>query len=137
MPNQVSRSNWRVPRIRDCSKQWPRAAVVLLVTCGLLTTARGAENSAGMGLLNLTSVPITQIYASPAGQNTFSSDQIPMNPEGEIDRNKILRLTGFAPGRYVLRITDNSGRVCWARNVDLQVNKVVSLQDEDLTDCDP
>lgn len=115
--------------------------MALLVTCGLLTTARGAENSAGnsagMGLLNLTSVPITQVYASRTGQNTFSSDQIPMNPEGEIDRNKILRLTGFAPGRYVLRITDNSGRVCWARNVDLQVNKVVSLQDEDLKDCNP
>jgi hypothetical protein len=137
MPNQVSRRNWRMPRIRDCSKQWPRAAVALLMIGGPLTTARGAENSAGMGILNLTSAPIAEVYASPAGQNTFSSDQIPLNPVGEIDRNKILRLTGFAPGRYLLRITDNSGRVCWARNVDLQVNKIVSLQDEDLRDCDP
>ena len=111
--------------------------MALLMIGGPLTTARGAENSAGMGILNLTPAPITEVYASRAGQNTFSSDQIQLNPVGEIDHNKILRLTGFAPGRYLLRITDNSGRVCWARNVDLQVNKIVSLQNEDLTDCDP
>ena len=137
MPNQVGRNNRRILRIRVCWKPWRRAIAALLMIGGLLTTARGAENDAGMGIRNLTSVPITQIYASRAGQNTFSADQIPLNPEGEIDHNKVLGLTGFAPGRYLLRITDNAGRVCWARNVDLQVNKVVSLQDADLRDCDP
>ena len=138
MLNQVSRSNRQIPHIRRARwKRWPLAAAALLTIGTLLTTARAADDNVGMGLLNLTSSPITQVYASPAGQDTFSADQVALIPGGEIDHNKILGLTGLAPGRYLLRITDNSGRVCWARNVNLQVNEVAPLRDADLTDCDP
>ena len=109
----------------------------LLIVGGLMTTAQGAESGEGIALRNLTSAPITQVYISPAGQNTFSADQIALIPGGAVDHDKTLKLAGISPGRYLLRVTDNTGRVCWVRNIALEANQVVPVQDKDLTDCDP
>jgi hypothetical protein len=138
MLKQVTRSNQRTPHPgRGCGERWPFIGAALLIVSGLMAPAQAAESGAAIGLRNLTSAPITQVYISPAGQNTFSSDQIALIPGGAVDHDKTLKLTGIAPGRYLLRVTDNAGRVCWVRNITLEANQVVSVQDKDLTDCDP
>ncbi|HZC95893.1 MAG TPA: hypothetical protein VE267_07190 [Bradyrhizobium sp.] len=90
-----------------------------------------------MGIRNLTSATITELNASPVGQNTFGPVQIALVPGHAVDHDKILKLTDTAPGRYELRISDNTGRVCWVRNIALEANEAVPMQDKDLTDCDP
>lgn len=125
------------PPGRGCRQTWAFAGAALAIVGGLTAAAQAAESDTSPGLRNLTSAPITQVYMSPAGQDTFGPDQIALVPGGEVGHDKILGLTGIAPGRYLLRVTDNTGRVCWVRNVTLEANQVVSLLDKDLTDCDP
>jgi hypothetical protein len=122
---------------RPCRQKWPCTGVALVIVGGLMTTVQAAESGEGMGLRNLTSATITQLYASPVGQNTFGPDQIALVPGHAVDHDKILKPTDIAPGRYELRISDNTGRVCWVRNITLEANEVVPLQDKDLTDCKP
>jgi hypothetical protein len=63
--------------------------------------SEAAESDTGPGLRNLTSAPMTQVYMSPAGQDTFGPDQIALVPGGEVGHDKILELAGIAPGRYL------------------------------------
>jgi hypothetical protein len=122
---------------RDYQPNWLFTGAALLIVGGLMAAARGAESGESIALRNLTSVPITQVYILPAGQNTFSADQIALIPGGAVDHDEILKLTGISPGRYLLRVTDNTGRGCWVCNIILEANQVVPVQDKDLTDCDP
>jgi hypothetical protein len=138
MTKQAIRSNHHTPHAsRHRPQTWSFAGLALLMLGGLLTRAQATEDDENMGLRNLTSAPITQVYISPAGQNTFSRDQIALIPGGAVDHGKVLKLNGVGPGSYLLRVTDSAGRVCWVRNVRLEPNEVVSVQDKDLTDCDP
>jgi hypothetical protein len=138
MAKQMTRSNQRTPPLgRLCRQKWSCTGAALFIFGGLMATAQAAESGEGMGLRNLTSATITQLYASPVGQNTFGSDQIALVPGHAVYHGKILKLTDTAPARYELRIADNTGRVCWVRNITLEANEVVPLQDKDLTDCKP
>jgi hypothetical protein len=104
---------------------------------GLMATVQAAESGEGMGIRNLTSATITELNASPVGQNTFGPDQIALVPGHAVDHDKILKLADTAPGHYELRIADNTGRVCWVRHIALEADAAVPLQDKDLTDCRP
>jgi hypothetical protein len=122
---------------RHRPETWPVAGFALSMVGALLPAAQATASNENVALRNLTSAPITQVYISPAGQNTFGRDQIALIPGGEVDQGKVLKLTGIGPGSYLLRVTDNAGRVCWVRDVKLEPNEVVSVHDDDLTDCDP
>ena len=109
------------------------------MVAALTVATAAAESGSGKGIRvwNLTSSTIKHLYLSPAGQDAFGPDQCALDPDGAVDHDERLKLTGIAPGRYDLKIADKSGRVCVVRNLALQANKVVSVQDGDLTDCHP
>jgi hypothetical protein len=138
MAKQSTRRHQRTPHpSRVCGLKWLRASATLLLVGAFAATAHAADTGEDISLRNLTSAPITQLYVSPTGQNTFGPDQIAVIPGRAVDQDKSLKLTGIGPGRYDLRVTDSSGRVCWVRNITLEANKTIPLPDKDLTDCNP
>jgi hypothetical protein len=106
----------------------------LLLCLGLIPGALAAEGK-GIRFWNLTSATITNLSLAPAGKDAFGPDLGPNDPDGTVDHDERLKLTGVTPGRYDLKLTDSGGRVCFVRNRLLEANKVFSVQDTDLTDC--
>jgi hypothetical protein len=45
-----------------------------------------------------------------------------------------LRITGVEPGRYDVKLSDKTGRVCIVRNV-VREGAVFSIEEKQLTDC--
>ena len=110
MAKQPTRSNQRTaPPGRLLRKKWPCTGAALFMVGGVMATAQAAESSEGMGLRNLTSATITQLYASQVGQNTFGQDQVALIPGHAVAHDKILKLTDTAPGHYELRIATTRG----------------------------
>jgi hypothetical protein len=46
-----------------------------------------------------------------------------------------LRITGVEPGRYDVKLSDRTGRVCIVRNVEVKEGAVFSIEEKQLTDC--
>ena len=46
-----------------------------------------------------------------------------------------LRITGVEPGRYDVKLSDKTGRVCIVRNVEVREGAVFSIEEKQLTDC--
>jgi hypothetical protein len=108
--------------------------VAMLTLAGLIPAALGAEGK-GIRFWNLTSSTIKNLYLSPAGKDAFGPDLCANDPDGAVDHDERLKLTGLAPGRYDLKLADNTGRVCVVRNITVEANKVFSVQEQDLTEC--
>ena len=43
--------------------------------------------------------------------------------------------TGVEPGRYDVKLSDKTGRVCIVRNVEVKEGAVFSIEEMQLTDC--
>ena len=44
-------------------------------------------------------------------------------------------ITGVEPGRYDVKLSDKTGRVCIVRNVEVREGAVFSIEEKQLTDC--
>ena len=108
--------------------------VAMLTLSGLIPAALGAEGK-GIRFWNLTSSTIKNLYLSPAGKDAFGPDLCANDPDGAVDHDERLKLTGLAPGRYDLKLADKTGRVCLVRNIAVEANKVFSVQEQDLIEC--
>ena len=84
---------------------------------------------------NLTTSTVTRLEISIAGANAFRSNQTVNDPDGEVDHDERLKITGVESGVYDLRLTLKDGRVCFARHVDIQQGKPFSVEDRNLVDC--
>jgi hypothetical protein len=86
---------------------------------------------------NLTTVTITRLELAPAGTQAWGPNQTASDPDGAVDADERLKLSGVQPGRYDVRLTDKSGRVCTVRNVDVAADRpyAFSISDKDLRDC--
>ena len=78
---------------------------------------------------------MTNLQLSPAGQQAWGANQCANDPDGAVDHDERLRITGIAPGRYDVRLSNKGGRTCIVRNLDIKENGVFSIEDKDLTDC--
>lgn len=111
-----------------------RIAVVL--TALMVSSQAGlAAEGKGVRFWNLTSSTVAKLYLSPAGKNEWGADQCGNDPDGAVDHDERIKLPGIVPGEYDLKIGDKHGKVCIVRNVKIEANKVFSVQDKDLTDC--
>jgi hypothetical protein len=84
---------------------------------------------------NLTTVTITSLSLAPAGTERWGRNQCENDRDGEVDPRERLPITGVAPGRYDVRMTDKGGRVCLARAVEVRDGAVFTLADKDLAEC--
>jgi hypothetical protein len=84
---------------------------------------------------NLTTSTVTKLEISKAGASAFGINQTANDPDGAVDHDERLKITGVENGTYDLRLTLKNGRMCLARNVNIQQGKVFSIEDRSLVDC--
>ena len=84
---------------------------------------------------NLTHHTISEFQLAPAGTTNWGENQCKNDKDGTVDFDERLRITGIAPGRYDARLKDVSGRVCFARNINIKAGDVFSIEERDLADC--
>jgi hypothetical protein len=85
---------------------------------------------------NLTHHTISEFQLAPAGTTKWGENQCKNDKDGTVDSDERLRITGIEPGRYDARIKDASGRLCFARNIDIKAGAIFSIEERDLADCD-
>jgi hypothetical protein len=83
---------------------------------------------------NLASATVTKLEISKAGANAFGPNQTANDPDGAVDHDERLKITGVTTGTYDVRLTFEDGHTCLVRNVQIRDGKVFSLEDKDL-DC--
>jgi hypothetical protein len=84
---------------------------------------------------NLVSSTVTKLEISKAGANAFGPNQTANDPDGAVDHDERLKITGVTSGAYDVRLTLKDGRTCFARNVNIRDGKVFSIEDKDLVNC--
>ena len=84
---------------------------------------------------NLTRHTISEFQLAPAGTTKWGENQCKNDKDGTVDSDERLRITGISPGRYDAKLKDVSGRVCFARNIDIKAGDIFSIEERDLTDC--
>jgi hypothetical protein len=109
-------------------------AVAVAALCSNPNLAADGK-SKGIRFWNLTSSTVTNLQLSPAGQNAWGADQCANDPDGAVDHDERLRITGVSPGRYDVRLANKAGRTCIVRSIEIKENGIFSIEDKDLTDC--
>jgi hypothetical protein len=109
----------------------------LAALAALLCAAAPSMAAGPLRFWNLTGATITRLELAPAGTQRWGANQTANDPDGAVDADERLRLSGVGPGRYDVRLTDKTGRVCTVRNVEVTADKpyAFSLSEQDLTDC--
>jgi hypothetical protein len=102
---------------------------------GVIATAAPAQQPKPTRFWNLTLHTVTQLQMSPAGRNAWGPDQCKNDRDGTVDHDERLRITGVATGRYDVKLSDTTGRVCVVRNVDVADGVVFTIEEKQLTDC--
>src|SRR5215472_15817282 len=85
---------------------------------------------------NLTHHTISEFQLAPAGTTSWGENQCKNDKDGTVDSDERLRISGIGPGRYDARIKDVTGRVCFARNIDIKAGAIFSIEERDLIYCD-
>lgn len=110
--------------------RWFLAAMLSLLVAG-----QAAAQGKGIRFWNLTTATVSGLQFSPAGKDSWGSNQTVNDKDGEVDHDERLRITGIEPGRYDVKVSYRDKRECVVRNVEIKANAVFSIADKDLTDC--
>jgi hypothetical protein len=111
----------------------PSTAILLLLACVVAADAFAADKPPQFW--NLTTSTVTKLEISKAGVNAFESNQTVNDPDGAVEHDERLKITGVESGVYDLRLTLKDGRTCFARNVHILLGKAFTIEDKDLKDC--
>jgi hypothetical protein len=84
---------------------------------------------------NLTGETITHLMLAPTGTEKWGPDQCRNDPDGSVDFDERLRITGVSSGRYDARFTDKTGRSCTVTGIDIKVGSIFSIGKEALEHC--
>jgi hypothetical protein len=86
---------------------------------------------------NLTLHTISEFHLAPAGTSNWGENQCKNDKDGTVETDERLRITGTEPGIYDARLKDVTGRTCLVRNIKVEAGKIFSIDEKDLTSCDP
>ena len=84
---------------------------------------------------NLSTSTVTKLELSKVGVRAFGPNQTVNDPDGAVEHDERLKITGVENGMYDLRLTLKDGRICFARNVNILQGKPFSIEDRNLVDC--
>lgn len=84
---------------------------------------------------NLTGETITHLNLAPTGTTKWGPDQCRNDPDGSVDFDERLRITGISSGRYDAKFTDRAGRHCTVTDIDIKAGGVFSIGKEALEHC--
>jgi hypothetical protein len=110
--------------------RWFLASVLVLAGTGQV-----AAQGKGIRFWNLTTATVSGLQLSPAGKDSWGSNQTLNDKDGEVDHDERLRITGIEPGHYDVKVSYRDKRECIVRNVEIRANAVFSIADKDLTNC--
>jgi hypothetical protein len=108
---------------------------LLVVLAFITTVATGFSAERPTRFWNLTHTTISEFQLAPAGTAKWGENQCKNDKDGTVDFDERLRISGVESGRYDARIRDTSGRVCFARNINIRAGDVFSIEERDLVDC--
>jgi hypothetical protein len=122
----------RFPDLRRAFKPATRSLVFFgVVAIGTSWAADGGVTR----FWNLTGETIVHLTMAPAGTTAWGPDQCRNDPDGSVDFDERLRLTGVSSGHYDIRFTDRSGRTCTVTDVDVKAGAVFAIGKEALAAC--
>jgi hypothetical protein len=81
---------------------------------------------------NLTSSTVKSLQLAPSGTTTFGANQCLNDPDGAVDHDERVKVTGVTTGSYDARLALADGRKCLAKNVRIEVGKPFAIEDKDL-----
>jgi hypothetical protein len=84
---------------------------------------------------NLTSSTVKSLELAPVDTNAFGPNQCVNDPDGVVDHDERVKVTGVVTGVYLARLKFADGRTCLARNVQIEAGKAFAIEDRDLSDC--
>ncbi len=84
---------------------------------------------------NLTSSTVELLELAPAGTSAFGPNQTKNDPDGTVDHDERVKVTGVKTGAYDARLKLADGRECMAKGVRVEAGKVFSIEEKDLVDC--
>ena len=107
------------------------AAVALIAGARTVQAADGGTTR----FWNLTGETITHLYLAPAGTTEWSADQCKNDPDGSVDFDERLRITGIGSGHYDAKFTDKTGRSCVVKGIEVKAGAVFSIDKEMSSHC--
>jgi hypothetical protein len=84
---------------------------------------------------NLTSSTVKSLELAPAGASQFGPNQCANDPDGAVDHDERVRVTGVTTGAYDARLTLADGQVCVAKGIWIETGKPFAIEDKDLIGC--
>ncbi len=109
-----------------------KRTIPLSVAVALLAQSAAAKDTR---FWNLTSSTEKSLELAPAGTSAFGPNQCANDPDGAVDHDERLKVTGVTTGAYDARLTLADGRVCTAKAVRIETGKPFSIEDKDLVGC--
>ncbi|WP_020174460.1 hypothetical protein [Methyloferula stellata] len=105
-----------------------------MILGGLVATAALAADKPTR-VWNLTSQTITNLQLAPAGTTNFGENQCLNDKDKEVEHDERVRVTNVETGSYDVKVGYEDGRTCLVKGVAVEVGKVFSIEDKDLTGC--
>jgi hypothetical protein len=114
-----------------------KAHVLITLSLLLVAVSTGVRAADRMRFWNLTGTAIAKLYLAPSGTTKWGANQCANDPDGKVDSDERLQLTGVAAGHYDVKLTDAAGRTCIVKDVAVVAGKAYafSLSESDLKDC--
>lgn len=119
---------------------WRRGIVSIVTLAEAVALSYGCcastyNKPAPTRLWNMTRDTIAKFEMSPKGRTLWGPDQCKNAKDGTVRHRRQLPIYGVGAGTYDARITFASGRICYARNLDVEVGRVFFIEAVDLDDC--
>ncbi|HEY1862172.1 MAG TPA: hypothetical protein VGG77_00505 [Roseiarcus sp.] len=84
---------------------------------------------------NLTSSTVKSLELAPAGTSAFGPNQTTNDPDGAVDHDERLKITGLLTGAYDARLKLADGRQCMAKGLQIEAGKVFAIEEKELVGC--
>src|ERR1700722_15848712 len=107
-------------------------AILFGVAATLLAQPAAARDTS---FCNLTSSTVKSLELAPAGSSAFGPNQCANDPDGDVDHDERLKVTGVKSGAYDARLKLADGRVCMAKGVPIEAGKVFTIEEKELVSC--
>jgi hypothetical protein len=111
-----------------------KRAIMLSVAAIILAEPAAAKDTR---FWNLTSSTVTSLELAPADTSAFGPNQCANDPDGAVDHDERVKVTGVTTGAYDARLKLADGRVCAVKSVRIETGKPFSIEDKDLVGCAP
>ena len=84
---------------------------------------------------NLTSSTVESLELAPAGASAVGPNQTKNDPDGTVDHDERVKVTGVATGAYDARLKLADGRQCMVKGLRIEAGKVFAVEEKELIGC--